>query len=181
MDPNQTDADKAAEADRKAAEKAQKAADAARVKAEKAAQKEADKLAREQKRLQDKADKDAKKLADKKAREDKIAADKQAKLDAEKAKLEAKAALKMPSKNGITQPKAGTVTGRCWEVYNSMSAERGGRPVAIADAKKVLDAEGVNEATIRTQYAQWRKFHGVTGRIASDAELAAAEAAKVSG
>jgi hypothetical protein len=26
---------------------------------------------------------------------------------------------------------------------------------------------GLNEANVRTEYARWRKFHGVTGRISA--------------
>lgn len=74
----------------------------------------------------------------------------------------------MPEQNGITQPKAGTSCAAIWDKANAMSSEIG-KPVAVGDLMKVLVAEGYNEATIKTQYARWRKFHGVEGRIESEA------------
>ena len=62
--------------------------------------------------------------------------------------------------NGVTRPKAGTKTGRIWEIADSLSA-REGAPVA---RKKVLEAamaEDINAATAATQYGRWRKYHGL--------------------
>jgi membrane protein involved in colicin uptake len=108
-----------------------------------------------------KAEKDAKKAAAKAEREAKAAAKKKEKEDAKAAKEKAKADAKQPSQNDITRPKADTVTGKCWASFDSISAKTG-VPATIGDAIK--DLPGTAEATVRTQYARWRKFHGITGR-----------------
>lgn len=62
--------------------------------------------------------------------------------------------------NGVTRPKAGTATGRVWEIADALSAQEGA-PVA---RKKVLEATGaeeINAATAATQYGKWRKYHGL--------------------
>lgn len=133
-----------AEADAKAAAKA----------AEKAAKKEAADKA--------KADKKAEREASKQGAKDKRAADKQAKVDA-KAKVKAdKEASKQPEQNGVRRPKSDTICGKAWAVFDDLSA-KSGAPATIADSIK--NAGGIAEATVRTQYARWRKYHGITGRV----------------
>jgi len=85
-------------------------------------------------------------------------------------------AVKQEERNGVTRPKAGTACGRIWTVADEMSASLGG-PVACADLLAKLTAQGYVEATVRTQYARWRKFYGVEGRIVSEQKMQA-EAAK---
>lgn len=128
----------------------QKAADAAERQAKK------DKAAADRKAKSEA--KKAEKAAAAKARADKKEADKAAKA---KAKADAKAAAKLPSANGVTRPKADTITGKAWTVFDALSAETG-KPAVIADALK--RASDIADATVRTQYARWRKFHGITGR-----------------
>ena len=129
----------------------------AKVKAEKAAAAAAEKEARAKKKADEKAAKEAKK----KEEADKKAAEKAAK---EAAKEAAKTQGKMPMQNDVRRPKPESTCGKCWAVYDDLSTKRGS-PCAIADAKKILDGMGINEATIRTQYAHWRKFNGVSGRV----------------
>jgi len=129
----------------------------AKVKAEKAAAAAAEKEARAKKKAEEKEAKEAKKKADADAKA-------KEKADAIAAKEAAKTQGKMPMQNDVRRPKPESTCGKCWSVYDQLSAERGA-PCAIADAKKVLDAQGINEATIRTQYAHWRKFNGVSGRV----------------
>ena len=83
-------------------------------------------------------------------------------------KTEKPAKVEMPEQNGIRQPKPGTSCAQIWDRANTMSGELGAA-VAVGDLMTVLVAEGYNESTIKTQYARWRKFHGVEGRIESDA------------
>lgn len=67
------------------------------------------------------------------------------------------------SQNGVTRPKAGTKTGRVWEIADAQSANLG----APAPRKGVLEectAEDINPATAATQYGCWRKYHGLEGR-----------------
>lgn len=137
----------------KAAELAQKAAEAAARKAAKeeenrvkAAQKAEEKAKREAARAEERAAKIAEKAAQKAA--------------AEKAKADSK----MPEMNGVRRPKPDTICGRNWATYDAISAQMG-RPCAISEAMAVLRPQGVNDATIRTQYAHWRKYNGVTGRV----------------
>jgi membrane protein involved in colicin uptake len=115
----------------------------------------------------EKADKKAAKVqaaADKKAAREKAKADKKAE------KLAAKEANKLPEQNGIRRPKAGTITGKLWDLFDQLSRDTG-VPATIGDAMK--KAEGTADATVRTQYARWRKFNGVTGRAAAPAAPAA--------
>ena len=136
------DAEKAA----KAKEKADKAAAAKIEKETKAAaakaKKEADKVEREAKKLADKAAKDADKAA----------------------KDAAKVAAKMPEQNGIRRPKDNTETGKVWGLADAISASLG-QPTPIANLLKAGQEQGLNDSTIRTQYARWRAFHGITGRV----------------
>lgn len=63
----------------------------------------------------------------------------------------------------MRRPKPGTKTRAIWDLCDQLSTELQ-RPVAIAELRAALP-EGTNENTIRTQYAFWRKFFGITGRI----------------
>lgn len=137
----------AAEAAKKAAD--EKAAAAQAAKDKKAADAKAAKEAKE-----------AEKAAKKKQRE----ADAAAKKAAKEAKEAAKEASKQPEQNGVRRPKPNTKTGTVWAEADRMSLERQA-PVAIGDLHPVLKAMGLNDHTIRTQYAHWRTFNGVAGRI----------------
>lgn len=93
-----------------------------------------------------------------------------AKVEAKAAAKAAKESAKMPKQNDVRRPKAGTTTGKVWGIFDELSA-KSGAPAAIGDALKA--ATGIPEATVRTQYARWRKFHGITGRAVAAAEPAA--------
>lgn len=87
------------------------------------------------------------------------------------------AAATKDTQNGVTRPKAGTKTGRIWEIADSLSAQEGA-PVA---RKKVLEAamaEDINAATAATQYGRWRKYHGLGAE--TPAEAGEAEGSDVS-
>ncbi len=62
--------------------------------------------------------------------------------------------------NGITRPRAGSTTGRIWDICDSLSAAAGA-PAARKDIIAACEAEGMNKATITTQHARWRKFNGL--------------------
>lgn len=98
------------------------------------------------------------KAAAKAAKAAEKAAAKTAKKEASKL---AKEASKQPKQNDVRRPKPNTATGKVWAIFDSLSASTGA-PAAIGDALK--QAAGTPEATVRTQYARWRKFHGITGR-----------------
>lgn len=79
--------------------------------------------------------------------------------------------------NGVTRPKAGTVTARVWEICDELSAIAG----SPAERAKVINAgisEGINAATIATQHGKWRKYHGLvadTPEAKTEKKEAAAE------
>lgn len=93
---------------------------------------------------------------------------------------EQKATIVKIQQNGITRPKAGTVVGGIWDFCDAKSAELG-RPVKRGEAMEPLAKDGLNEATIATQYGRWRKFHGLQRteevKAAESAEREAAKAA----
>lgn len=132
----------------------------------------ADKLAKEQAkadravaRSTAKADRDAAKA---KAKADAAAA-KQAKRDAKVAeKLAAKnakaAANDQPVQNEVRRPKAGTKCGQAWSVFDAISTELGS-PAPVGPSLERTRALGLNDGNVRAEYARWRKFNGVSGRI----------------
>jgi len=135
-------------ADEKAAEKARKEAEKAEAKAKREAE-------AAEKKAQEKADREAKKAAEKAAKE-------QAKLDAKAARE----ATRMPEQNGIRRPKPDTLCGKAWGIFDSVS-QKNGAPASIGESMELAKADGLNEANVRAEYARWRKFHGITGRIES--------------
>jgi len=80
---------------------------------------------------------------------------------------EAKSPVVKDVQNGITRPKAGTKTGRVWEIADKESAKVG-KPAKRKDVLDIFVAEGGNVATGATQYGKWRKYHGLVGN--GDAE-----------
>lgn len=85
--------------------------------------------------------------------------------------------VKQEERNGVVRPKPETACGRIWAKADEMSAAAKG-PVACVDLINALTPLGYVEPTIRTQYARWRKFYNVTGRVVSESK-ALAEAAKL--
>jgi hypothetical protein len=139
----------------KAAEKAAKDAEKAAAKAQKAAEKEAQKAAKAAEAEAAKAAKAAEK-----------AAKEQAKADAKAAALAAKEANKMPEANGVRRPKPETLCGQAWAIFDEVS-QRNQSTASIGESMEIARARGLNEANVRAEYARWRKFYGVTGRIAA--------------
>lgn len=172
--PAATDADNKAakmkaEADAKAQKEADKKAAAEKKAAEAKAKKEAaDKAKADKKAAAEQAKKDA---ADKKE------AEKQAKIKAAEDAKKAKEDAKQPEQNGIRRPDPNTQTGKVWTLADELSTKRGS-PAAIADLLDVARKAGINDATTRTQYARWRKFYAVEGRVLSEADIQAAAAAE---
>lgn len=102
---------------------------------------------------------------------------KQAAFQKEMAELAAKHGVTLPTiaakapkadkleQNGITRPAAGTVTGNVWAAADSISFAQGGSPATIAQVKAHASMKEVNDHTIKTQYARWRQYNGIKGRI----------------
>ena len=83
-------------------------------------------------------------------------------------------------KNGVTRPKDGTATGNVWKISDELSAALG-RPASRKEVMDKAKTEGINEATVATQYGRWRKFHGITGTVTApkpEAPAAAGEKPK---
>ncbi len=76
------------------------------------------------------------------------------------------------TKNDVTRPKAGTATGRVWEISDEQS-KKAGEPAKRKDVIAAFVAEGGNPSTAATQYGRWRKYNGL-GRDAKASAPAAA-------
>ena len=80
---------------------------------------------------------------------------------------EAKASGRAPNpdaQNGVSPPTAGTASAAVWAACDKLAAKaENGNPkqgdVKAEVAKKSPDA---NPATVSTQIARWRQFHGLT-------------------
>jgi len=79
----------------------------------------------------------------------------------------------LPKQNGVTRPKAGTQTGRVWAISDELSAAAG-KPAARKDVINKGVAEGINPATLATQYGKWRRFFGLIKEPKAVAPAAAA-------
>lgn len=148
------------------------AAAKAQAKADKDAKKAADKVTADAAKATAKAAKDAEKQAAK----DKKASDIAAKAEAKKASEAAKESTKQPMQNEVRRPKPDGACGKVWAMADSLSAQMG-QPVPIANLQAQASAAGINDSTIRTQYALWRKFNGVTGRVVAPVVAAPAPGA----
>lgn len=71
--------------------------------------------------------------------------------------------------NGVKRPSAGTFCANVWDLAQSMShlSETGPhiRIATLSEVMKAAEARGINKFTARTQYARWRVFNGITGRL----------------
>lgn len=100
----------------------------------------------------------------------KVADAKKAAKDAEKAeakrlKDEAKAANAMPKQNDITRPRPDTACGNAWALMDTLT-QKMGQTVPISILLQAAEQKGLNYDTVKTQYARWKKFNGVEGRVA---------------
>lgn len=151
----------------------EKTAEQVAADATKAQEKERLKAEREQAKAQKKAERDA---AKEKSKAAKAEAKEAKKAEKAKQKEEAKAAKdanRMPIQNDIRRPKETTLCGKAWAVFDSVSSKNGS-PAAIGECLELTRAQGLNDGNVRTEYARWRKFHGISGRIAAPATEQAA-------
>lgn len=139
----------------------------AQMKATQTAEKAAEKAAKKEEADKKKAEKAAEKAAKKEAEKAQKEAEKAAKKEAqEQAKIAAKAATKQPEQNGVRRPKPETLCGRAWAIFDGVSSQLGS-PAPIRDCLVIARDQGLNENNVKVEYAQWRKFNGVSGRITS--------------
>jgi hypothetical protein len=143
--------------------------------AEKAAKKEADRKQKEADKAAKAEARKAEKEAKAKAKEDEKAAKAAEKEAKKKAAEEAKAASKQPEQNGVRRPRPETLCGKAWAVMDQLSMNQGS-PVAIRTLLDATGPLGLNEGNVKAEYARWRKFNGVTGRVMSPEQLAKKDA-----
>jgi hypothetical protein len=79
--------------------------------------------------------------------------------------------------NGIVRPKAGTATGRVWEIADELSA-KAGAPTPRKDVLEAAQKEDINVSTAATQYGRWRKYHGLAAEKKEAKPKAAPKAKK---
>ncbi len=73
-------------------------------------------------------------------------------------------------RNGIKRPSAGTVCDQVWAIATELSngdEQPRTRIATLSEVVKAAEAKGINKYTARTQYARWRGFHGIVGRVSS--------------
>jgi hypothetical protein len=95
----------------------------------------------------------------------------QKKLEALKAEYGVTADVKVKApkadkkvQNDVTRPADNTACGKIWATADAISLSTHGI-CPIAALKEHADMKGVNDHTIKTQYAKWRKYNGVVGRL----------------
>lgn len=144
---------------------AEKASAAAKKKEEQAAAK----AARDAAKAEEKAKKEEAKKAASEAKEAEKAAKLKEKEEASAAAKAAKEANKMPESNGVRRPKPETLCGKAWAVFDEVS-QKNGAPASIKESLEIAKVRGLNEGNVRVEYARWRKFFGITGRVAAPGE-----------
>ena len=85
-----------------------------------------------------------------------------------------------PEQNGVKRPSAG---GLCRAVWDACWAhqETTGTPPTAKEVKAIAEANGWNPNNASIEYYQWRKFNGITGRVAKAAPAQAEVETKVEG
>lgn len=83
----------------------------------------------------------------------------QAEAPKTEAKPEKTPRVQLPKANGVTRP-GGGMTGRVWDIADAISAKEG-KPAIRKQVMEQGKAEGINAATIATQYGKWRRFYGL--------------------
>jgi hypothetical protein len=66
--------------------------------------------------------------------------------------------------NGVTRPADNTTCGKIWAAADEISVKQHG-VAAIASVREHPALAGVNDHTIKTQYAKWRAFNNISGRL----------------
>lgn len=67
-----------------------------------------------------------------------------------------------PEQNGLKRPSAGSTCAIIWDTCDRITSEQAH---TCTSAELFNALQGYNECTLRTQYARWRQFNGITGRL----------------
>ena len=67
-----------------------------------------------------------------------------------------------PEQNGLKRPSAGSTCAIIWDTCDRITSET---KHTCTSAELFNALQGYNECTLRTQYARWRQFNGITGRL----------------
>ena len=66
-----------------------------------------------------------------------------------------------PEQNGLKRPSKGSACCIIWDTCDKLTV-----PDHTCTSAELFNAlQGYNECTLRTQYARWRQFNGITGRL----------------
>ncbi len=66
-----------------------------------------------------------------------------------------------PEQNGLKRPSKGSTCCIIWDTCDKLTS-----PEHTCTSAELFNAlQGYNECTLRTQYARWRQFNGITGRL----------------
>lgn len=74
--------------------------------------------------------------------------------------------------NDVTRPKDGSVTGKVWDIADAISKKKG-EPASRSEVMEQAEKDGINEATVATQFQRWRTFFGVERKVAAPKEVKA--------
>lgn len=69
------------------------------------------------------------------------------------------------SQNGVTRPTSGGKCARIWDICDEKAANYADKRVPFSIIRTVAEAEGLSLGNARAEYAAWRKFNAITGRI----------------
>lgn len=70
--------------------------------------------------------------------------------------------------NGLKRPSKGSTCALIWDTCDRISAEG----TTCTSAQLFAACNGLNDCTLRTQYARWRAFNGITGRLPGQTKVA---------
>ena len=85
-----------------------------------------------------------------------------------------------PEQNGVKRPSAGGLCRAVWDACWAHQAATGTPPTA-KEVKAIAETNGWNPNNASIEYYQWRKFNGITGRVAKAAPAQAEVETKVEG
>lgn len=112
-----------------------------------------------------------------KAKRDAERAEKKRLQDEERARKAAeREAKKEPEQNGIRKPGVGTLCRAAWDIFDAVTLELG-QTAPISYVLPVALDKGLNEANVKAEYARWKKYMGITGRVSVPVPANIAQAA----